>query len=96
MARRRDDDEYDDDPRDDRNDRDYDDEPRGRPARRRRNFECPYCGSTELPVKKNQISVGGWIVFAVMIFVCLPLFWIGLLMKEEVETCYDCGRKIGG
>jgi hypothetical protein len=27
---------------------------------------------------------------------CLPLFWIGLLMKEEVHFCSDCGMKLGG
>jgi hypothetical protein len=45
---------------------------------------------------REQISPAGWIVFAVMIFACFPLFWIGLLMKENIHYCSDCGMKLGG
>src|SRR4051812_17128116 len=107
MARQRED-EYEDEDREDdrprsrsrRDEDDFDDEPRERrPARRRGGgdgFECPFCGSTEEPTTQKKISTGGWIVFAVLLLVCWPLFWIGLLMKEDVTVCYDCGRKISG
>ncbi len=68
-----------------------------RPRRRERQvgFRCPFCGSDEFPLRRSQISVGGWIVFAVMILVCFPLFWIGLLIKEEYRVCAECGMKLG-
>ncbi|MBY0514659.1 MAG: LITAF-like zinc ribbon domain-containing protein [Gemmataceae bacterium] len=81
-------------PRDDDYAEEIDDAPRERRPRRR-GFECRYCGSLEQPVTREQISVGGWIVFAVLVFACAPLCWIGLLMKEEVYHCYECGRKVG-
>jgi predicted RNA-binding Zn-ribbon protein involved in translation (DUF1610 family) len=60
----------------------------------RRHFQCPKCGSVNLPEVRNRISAGGWVVFAVMIVVCFPLFWIGLLMKEDYRSCVDCGYKL--
>lgn len=59
-------------------------------------FQCPYCGSKNLPMKNSKISTGGWVVFAMMILFCFPLFFIGLLMKEDYRECADCGIKIGG
>ncbi len=41
-----------------------------------------------------RISVAGWIVFAVLLLFCFPLFWIGLLIKEEYRSCYECGVRI--
>ncbi len=79
-------DDHDDRPR--RRDEDYEDRPR-------RGFRCPYCGTSEPPVIRQQISVAGWVVFAVMLFVCLPLFFIGLLMNEDVRYCRDCGARLG-
>lgn len=61
---------------------------------RPRGFRCPFCKSEELPEVRSRISTGGWVVFAVMIFVCFPLFWIGLLMKEEYRVCRDCGSTL--
>jgi hypothetical protein len=29
-----------------------------------------------------------------MLMFCFPLFWIGLLMKEDVKVCADCGRRL--
>lgn len=57
-------------------------------------FRCPYCKSTARTVTRSQISVAGWIVFAIMLAFCFPLFWIGLLMTEEVKVCGDCGNKL--
>lgn len=64
--------------------------------RSRRGFRCPYCDSERFPITESQISQGGWIMFAVMLVTCWPLFFIGLLMKEDIRKCADCGLKIGG
>lgn len=53
-------------------------------------YKCPYCGTNQPPYTTTQISTGGWIVFAVMLLVCFPLFWIGLLMKDNHQTCSQC------
>jgi ribosomal protein L24E len=53
-------------------------------------FRCPFCGTDAPPVVGQRISTAGWIVFAVMILFCFPLFFIGLLMKEEYRQCSFC------
>lgn len=58
-------------------------------------FRCPYCNSQFPPRVQKKISTGGWIVFAVLAFTCLPLCWIGLLMTEEQRVCSSCGCKLG-
>ena len=83
-----------------RSQRDEDDgdaeDDRGRMRRSDRGFQCPYCASRDLPMTQSRISQGGWIVFALMILFCFPLFFIGLLMKEDFQVCSDCGIKLGG
>jgi hypothetical protein len=83
---------------------DFDDRPSRRRARdfeddddrpRRRGFHCPHCGSDEPPVVRKEISAAGWVVFVVMLLVCLPLFFIGLLMQEEYRVCRECGTRLG-
>ena len=54
--------------RDDDDDRDH--------QRRRHRFRCPYCDSSARPVVQSKISVGGWIVFAVLLLVFFPLCWL--------------------
>jgi hypothetical protein len=75
---------------------DDDDRPSRRPSRRRGGLGsvCPYCGSDAPPIFTSQISSGGWVVLVVMLLLCWPLFWIGLLMKEDVKKCSDCGAKL--
>jgi predicted Zn finger-like uncharacterized protein len=74
---------------------DEDDRDRGyRPSRGGAGFRCRSCGSRDRPVYKEEISTAGWVVFAVMLTVCFPLFWIGLLMKEQYRACAECGRKV--
>ena len=68
-------------------DDDEEDEPVG--------FKCPYCKSKARPLVTKKISGAGWIVFALMILFCFPLFWIGLLMTEESRSCGNCGMKLG-
>lgn len=59
------------------------------------NYRCPCCGTTHLPQVVKKISSAGWVVFAVLLVFFLPLFWIGLLIKEEVRTCPVCKVRIG-
>ncbi|HLL74871.1 MAG TPA: zinc ribbon domain-containing protein [Pyrinomonadaceae bacterium] len=54
------------------------------------NFRCPYCQTTQPPVVATRISTAGWVVFGVMIIACFPLFFIGLLIKEEYRQCSWC------
>lgn len=58
-------------------------------------FKCPYCQSQTPPVTVQKVSQAGWIVMIVMILVCVPLFWIGLLMKEDQRFCRACGMRLG-
>ena len=55
---------------------------------------CPACGSETEGLQKTCISKAGWITFGVMLVFCLPLCWIGLLMKEEYRVCAACGKKL--
>lgn len=57
-------------------------------------YRCPNCQSIYPPVAEKRISVEGWIVFCALLIFCLPLFWIGLLMKEERRTCPVCRTRI--
>jgi ssDNA-binding Zn-finger/Zn-ribbon topoisomerase 1 len=57
-------------------------------------YRCPSCRSTARPLEREEISTAGWVVFAVMITFCFPLFFIGLLMKERYRVCGDCGRRL--
>lgn len=55
---------------------------------------CPFCATTYPPLVQRQISTGGWVTFAVLFIFCLPLFWIGLLMKENRVICSVCRRQL--
>lgn len=54
-------------------------------------FHCPYCRTNMPPLTRQRISTGGWITFAILLMVCFPLCWIGLLMKENYNQCVQCG-----
>lgn len=58
-------------------------------------YRCPRCGSQNLPMTKRQISTAGWIVFAALLLTTGILFWIGLLIKEDVRVCPVCNCKVG-
>lgn len=53
-------------------------------------FRCPYCGTDAPPLVAQRISTAGWVVFAAMLIFCFPLFFIGLLIKEEYSQCSWC------
>lgn len=57
------------------------------------NFGCPRCASQLMPRYTRQISTAGWIVFAVLLLMFFPLFWIGFLIKEDVRVCPVCNFK---
>jgi DNA-directed RNA polymerase subunit RPC12/RpoP len=57
-------------------------------------FRCPRCSTTFPPRVERRISTGGWITFAVLLVVFFPLFWIGLLIKEDVVQCQGCNLKL--
>jgi ribosomal protein L40E len=55
---------------------------------------CPYCRTTYPPIIRRQISTAGWITFAVLLVFCWPLFWIGLLIREDIRICSACGARL--
>lgn len=57
-------------------------------------YLCPRCSSQLFPRFERKISTAGWIVFAVLLVTFFPLFWIGLLIKEEVRVCPVCNLRI--
>ncbi|MEP6924852.1 MAG: LITAF-like zinc ribbon domain-containing protein [Pyrinomonadaceae bacterium] len=60
-----------------------------------RGYRCPRCGINAPPVVQKKISDGGWIVFVLMLIFCFPLFFIGLLMREERRVCPACLLQVG-
>ncbi|MFL6374443.1 MAG: zinc-ribbon domain-containing protein [Pyrinomonadaceae bacterium] len=57
-------------------------------------FRCPNCSTHYPPVLERKISTAGWITFAVLLVTVFPLFWIGLLIKEDVPVCQVCQAKL--
>jgi RNA polymerase subunit RPABC4/transcription elongation factor Spt4 len=57
-------------------------------------YRCPNCGSNYPPIAEKKVSTEGWVVFAALLIFCLPLFWIGLLMKEELRVCPMCRARL--
>ena len=54
---------------------------------------CPRCTRQNFPVIKQQVSTAGWITFAILLVTIFPLFWIGLLIKEDAYVCPVCNFK---
>lgn len=59
-----------------------------------RQYNCPHCNSQLAPRMERKISNAGWIVFAVLLVTFFPLFWIGLLIKENVPVCPVCNISV--
>lgn len=55
---------------------------------------CPRCGGQHFPRIERKISQTGWIVFAVLLVTIPFLFWIGLLIKEDVIICPVCNFRL--
>lgn len=58
-------------------------------------YRCPQCGTQNAPLYTKKISSAGWIVFAVLLVMFFPLFWIGFLIKEDVQICPVCNMRVG-
>lgn len=58
-------------------------------------FRCPHCMSQYPPRIDRHISTAGWVTFALLLVFFFPLFWIGLLMKEETPVCSTCNGRLG-
>jgi LITAF-like zinc ribbon domain len=59
-------------------------------------FHCPFCNTTTAPRIESKTSAAGWVFFWVLLlFLCLPLCWIGLFIKDEYKVCSACGVKLG-
>ena len=58
------------------------------------NYRCANCMSQFLPRIERRISTTGWIVFAVLLVLFFPLFWVGLLIKEDVQVCPSCNVRL--
>ena len=61
---------------------------------RRRHRECPHCGEAEGTYERKDIAQEGWVVLVILAVFFWPLFWIGLLMKQNFLICRACGFKI--
>lgn len=57
-------------------------------------YHCPRCSSQMMPRVVKRISTAGWITFAVLMVMFFPLFWIGLLIKEDVRICPVCSYNL--
>ena len=57
-------------------------------------YRCPRCGTNAPPTIVRKISTAGWITFAVLMALFLPLFWIGLLIREDAHICPVCNLRI--
>jgi|HubBroStandDraft_1064217.scaffolds.fasta_scaffold260963_1 hypothetical protein len=53
-------------------------------------FCCRSCGYSGHAMVTQKVSAGGWVVFVLLLLFCFPLFWIGLLMKENRSQCPSC------
>ncbi len=64
---------------------------------RRIGFQCPYCGTQELPRRYAEVSGAGWALLMVLLagVATIPLCWIGLLLQESYHRCVGCGMRFG-
>lgn len=55
-------------------------------------WKCPMCSYQGMPQSREKISTAGWILFVVLIFLCIFLCWIPLItMKSRANACPQCG-----
>ena len=57
-------------------------------------YLCPHCMNRFPPLHQRKISTAGWIVFAVLLVTFFPLFWIGLLIREDTWVCQACNARL--
>ncbi len=57
-------------------------------------YRCPRCQTTQPPRHIFKMSQTGLITMIALLVFFFPLFWIGLLIKEEVRVCPQCGLRL--
>ena len=55
---------------------------------------CRACGFSGESAIGTKVSGAGWATLVVMLFICVPLCWIGLLLREQYPMCPQCGSHI--
>lgn len=58
-----------------------------------RRQHCRICGSMRHPYVHKEIGTTGIAMIIILLVLFFPLFWIGLLIKDEFLVCPDCGNK---
>lgn len=58
-------------------------------------YLCQNCMNRYPPRHQRKVSTAGWIVFAVLLVTFFPLFWIGLLIREDAWVCQICKARLG-
>ncbi len=58
-------------------------------------FRCPFCKTKRRPNSVTTITTGGWIFFWMMLFMCFPLCFIGLAMRQQETYCSSCRTRLG-
>lgn len=58
-------------------------------------WTCPYCRYVGPPQTEKKTSTGGWILFVALIFLCVPICWLALFLKETRRKCPSCGTSAG-
>lgn len=58
-------------------------------------FQCPFCHSDRGYLIESKTSGAGCVLAILLLIFFFPLFWIGLLMKEENKFCANCHLKLG-
>jgi ribosomal protein L37E len=54
-------------------------------------WQCRACGFQGQAMVREKVSVAGWVVFGLLLLVCLPLCFLGLFMKDKTAVCPRCG-----
>jgi len=64
------------------------------PRSRSTSEACRVCGSTAPLRRVSETSIGGWIVFAVMLLTCIPASPFALFIKDRWAVCSRCGCRV--
>ena len=56
---------------------------------------CPFCRYQGAPVVTSKTATGGWVMFVVLLLMCFPVCWLGLLIREQYRKCPQCQSRFG-
>ena len=59
-------------------------------------IKCPFCAHEGPPVIAKQMSVAGWVLFVVLLLLCLPLCWLPIEPCESLPLQRRALRGDGG